>query len=102
MAPKDAGQWPLTVVALPPPFVGIVNVTFDKALTTWVNNADIAVQVTGAIVKDCFIRGIAHDFDVSAGSWQTTWTLQDASRYGSFWTLDQPTLGKLDQNALAY
>ena len=101
-APKDQAQWPLTVVALPPPFVGIVNVTFDKTLVTWVNNLDTAVQVTGAIVKDCFIRGISHDFDVSAGTWATTWTLQDASRYGSFWTLDQPILGKLDQNALAY
>ena len=101
-APKDAGQWPLEVVALPAPFLGIVNVTFDKTLLTWVNNADVAVQTGGALVKDAFIRGITHTFDVAAGTWATTWTLQDASKYGSFWTLDQALLGRLDYNGLAF
>lgn len=58
--------------------------------------------VVSPVVKDVFIRGIAHAWDVSAGTWQTTWTLQDASKYGSFLTLDNPTLGQLDSNALAF
>lgn len=55
-----------------------------------------------AISRDCFIRGIAHHWDWSAGAWQTTWTLQDASRYGSFFVLDHPVLGALNSNALAF
>jgi hypothetical protein len=54
------------------------------------------------VVKDCFIRGITHAFDFSAGTWVTTWTLQDASKYGSFLTLDNATLGQLGTNALAF
>ena len=54
------------------------------------------------VVKDCFIKGISHAWDVSANTWQTTWTLQDASKYGSFMTLDSPVLGQLDENALAF
>jgi len=54
-----------------------------------------------AISRDCFIRGITHDFDFAADTWVTTWTLQDATRY-SFLTLDNATLGQLDANALAY
>jgi hypothetical protein len=53
------------------------------------------------ITRDCFIRGIAHDFDFTAHTWLTTWTLQDASRY-SFLTLDNAVTGKLDSNALAF
>lgn len=58
--------------------------------------------VTDPVVKDCFIKGIAHQWDWSAGTWQTTWTLQDASKYGSFFVLDDPVLGRLDNNALAF
>jgi hypothetical protein len=58
--------------------------------------------VASPITKDCFIRGITHAFDVSGGTWATTWTLQDASRYGSFLVLDNATLGRLDNNALAF
>jgi hypothetical protein len=58
--------------------------------------------VAAAITKDQFIRSITHAFDVSAGTWTTTWGLQDASRYGSFLTLDQPALGQLDVNSLAF
>lgn len=54
------------------------------------------------VVKDCFIRGISHAWDWSAGTWATTWTLQDASKYGSFLTLDNATLGQLGANALAF
>lgn len=58
--------------------------------------------VSSPVVKDCFIRGISHQWSVSPASWVTTWTLQDASKYGSFLTLDNPTLGALGANALAY
>lgn len=54
----------------------------------------------GTITQDVFIRGVTHDFSDSA--WTTTWTLQSAAKYGSFLTLDNPTLGVLDSNALAY
>ena len=57
--------------------------------------------MASAISRDCFIRGIAHDFDFSAHTWQTVWTLQDASRY-SFLTLDNATLGQLDDNAMSF
>jgi len=58
--------------------------------------------VASPVTKDCFIRGITHVWSVSPASWMTTWTLQDATKYGSFLTLDNATLGKLDSNALAY
>ena len=54
------------------------------------------------VVKDCFIRGIAHAWDWGAGTWATTWMLQDASKYGSFLVLDDPVLGVLGSNALAF
>ena len=54
------------------------------------------------VVKDCFIRGIAHAWSSSPLGWQTTWTLQDAGKYGSFLTLNNPTLGRLNYNALAF
>lgn len=58
--------------------------------------------VADPVVKDCFIRGISHAWDWSAGTWATTWTLQDASKYGSFFTLDSSVLGRLDSNALTF
>lgn len=52
------------------------------------------------IQRDVFIRGISH---VTTGAtWITTWTLQSATKYGSFFTLDNPVLGLLDSNALGY
>ncbi len=54
-----------------------------------------------SIVRDAFIRGIAHQVDQV--TWYTTWTLQSATKYGSFLVLDHPVLGMLDSgNALAY
>jgi hypothetical protein len=47
-----------------------------------------------------FIRGISHA--TTSATWVTTFTLQSATKYGSFLVLDNATLGKLDQNALAY
>jgi hypothetical protein len=58
--------------------------------------------IPSPIVKDCFIAGIAHTWDSVASTWLTTFSLQDASKYGSFLTLDNPTLGKLDANALTF
>ncbi len=59
-------------------------------------------SVTVPVVKDCFIAGISHSWDSVSSAWLTTWTLRDASKYGSFLTLDNPVLGKLNQNALVY
>lgn len=59
-------------------------------------------SIPGIIAKDCFIAGITHTFDVTASKWLTTWTLQDATKYGSFLTLNNPTLGRLDNNALVF
>lgn len=52
------------------------------------------------IVKDCFIRGITHEFGGEA--WKTTWALQDASRAGGYLILDDPQLGVLNDARLAY
>lgn len=57
---------------------------------------------TPSVTKDGFISGVAHSFDAAASVWLTTWTLQDASKYGSFFTLDNATTGTLDSNALAW
>ena len=67
-------------------------------IQVWRRPPGVATPVT----KDVFIRGIAHQWDWSAGTWQTTFTLQDASKYGSFLTLGNATLGKLGSNALAF
>jgi len=52
------------------------------------------------IEADQFIRGIEHTFEPA--TWATTWTFQNADRYGSFFTIGDATLGRLDHNALAY
>jgi hypothetical protein len=67
-------------------------------ITIWQRPAGLASPVT----KDCFIAGITHAWDSAASSWLTTWTLQDATKYGSFMTLDNPVLGQLDANALVF
>lgn len=54
------------------------------------------------IAKDCFIAGISHVFNAIDSTWLTTWTLQDATKYGSFLTLDNLTLGRLNFNALTF
>jgi hypothetical protein len=59
-------------------------------------------SVAAPIAKDCFIAGITHAWDSVNSAWLTTWVLQDASKYGSFMTLDNTTLGKLDSNALSF
>ena len=64
----------------------------------WHRPASVATPIS----KDCFIAGITHAWDSVASTWLTTWTLQDATKYGSWLTLDNPTLGQLNSNALAY
>jgi hypothetical protein len=55
------------------------------------------------IGRPCFIRGATHAVDVTAGTWQTVWDLQDASKYHGFLILDDTTLGKLNSgNKLAF
>lgn len=58
--------------------------------------------VASPVSRDCFVSGITHTADLGASTWMTKWTLQDASKYGSFLTLDNATLGQLGSNALAY
>jgi len=54
------------------------------------------------ITRDGFISGVTHTYDVASSAWVTTWTLQDASKYGSFFVLDNATTGQLNNNALAF
>lgn len=51
------------------------------------------------IQRDVFIRAIKHEITVS--NWITTWVFQSATKF-AFLTLDDPLLGKLDQNALGF
>jgi hypothetical protein len=83
-------------------FFGNTAVTFAPAAQSVLAVGDVVTQVGGEIVKDCFIAGITHTWDSPSSGWLTTWTLQDASKYGSFMTLDNITLGRLDHNALVY
>jgi hypothetical protein len=52
--------------------------------------------------KDAFIAGITHAFDATTLTWQTGWTLQDASQYSTFLTLNDPVRGQLNTGALIY
>jgi len=52
-----------------------------------------------AIEKSCFIRGIEMSSEGTA--WDSAFVLQDADRY-SFFTVGDPILGRVGQNAIAY
>ncbi|MFI6732121.1 hypothetical protein ACIBI9_04240 [Nonomuraea sp. NPDC050451] len=52
------------------------------------------------IQRDVFIRGISHVTD--GARWITTWTLQSATKYGSFLVLNNSILGRLNENALGF
>ena len=57
------------------------------------------------VVRQVFIRGIQHEIRGGGGDgprWETTWTLQSATRVGSFLTLGHPELGRIGSNALVY
>lgn len=53
-----------------------------------------------AITRDVFIRGISHN--ITPSTWKTTWVLQSATKYGSFFVIENSILGTLDENALGY
>ena len=67
-------------------------------IQVWHRPAGVASPIT----KDCFISGITHTWNSVTSAWLTTWTLMDASKYGSFLTLGNPTLGQLGSNALTF
>jgi len=52
------------------------------------------------ITKDVIIRGLIHEVTVHK-FWRTTWTLQAATKF-SYLVLDDPILGVLDTNRLAF
>ena len=56
----------------------------------------------GRINRDCFITGISHTCDAINNTYNTIWTLQDASKYGSFFVIGDPILGQLNNNALTF
>jgi len=51
------------------------------------------------ITKDVIIRGVVHE--IAPLQWRTTWTLQAATKY-AYLVLDDPILGVLDTNRLAF
>lgn len=67
-------------------------------IQVWRSPSGVASRVS----KDCFIAGISHAIDVVNLTWQTVWILQSAAKYGAFLVLDNPTLGRLNYNALGY
>jgi hypothetical protein len=67
-------------------------------IQVWHRPAGVAAPIS----KDVFIAGITHQWDSVTSAWLTTWVLADASKYGSFFTLDNATLGRLGYNAYAF
>lgn len=53
------------------------------------------------IERDVFVRGVEHEISDSGAQWRTKLVFQSATRL-SFLVLDDPILGVLDENALAY
>lgn len=56
----------------------------------------------GTVSKDCFITGITHTFSAAGQTWRTSWSLSDASKYGSFFTIGDPVLGRIGFNAIGW
>lgn len=52
------------------------------------------------VVREAFIRGI--EFDIQQYDWTVSYTLQSATKVGSFLTLDHPVLGRIGRNALRF
>jgi hypothetical protein len=52
------------------------------------------------ISRDVFIRGVNHT--IGGDTWETTFAYQDATNKFQFFVLNNATLGRLDNNALAY
>lgn len=54
----------------------------------------------GTVTRDSFIVGVTHEVS-GPNQWRTTWALQSATRW-AFVTLDDSSLGTLDNNAIAF
>lgn len=52
------------------------------------------------VIREVFIRGV--EFDIQPYDWTVSYTLQSATKVGSFLTLDHPVLGKIGRNALRF
>lgn len=52
------------------------------------------------VVREVFIRGM--EFDIQPYDWTVSYSLQSATKVGSFLTLDHPVLGKIGRNALRF
>ena len=76
----------------------VLDAKFGDRIQVWVRPPGLSTPIS----RDCFITGIQIDFDATASTWSSTWTFQDATKYGSFFTLDNTTTGQLDNNALVF
>jgi hypothetical protein len=52
------------------------------------------------VTREVFIRGI--EYDIKQYEWDVKYSLQSATKVGSFLTLDHPVLGKIGRNALRF
>lgn len=52
------------------------------------------------VTREVFIRGM--EFDIQQYDWTVAYTLQSATKVGSFLTLDHPVLGRIGRNALRF
>lgn len=52
------------------------------------------------VIREVFIRGV--EFDIQQFDWTVSYTLQSATKVGSFLTLDHPVLGRIGRNALRF
>ncbi len=52
------------------------------------------------VIREVFIRGV--EFEIEQYEWTVTYTLQSATKVGSFLTLDHPVLGRIGRNALRF
>lgn len=78
----------------------IITRDIGDRIEVWVRPAGFGPATP--VTKDCFITGITHTCDAINYTWRTSYTLQDATKYSSFMTLDNITLGQLDNNALIF
>ncbi len=52
------------------------------------------------VIREVFIRGV--EFEIQPYDWTVKYTLQSATKVGSFLTLDHPVLGRIGRNALRF
>jgi hypothetical protein len=52
------------------------------------------------VTREVFVRGV--EFDIEVYNWTVTYTLQSATKVGSFLTLNHPVLGRIGRNALRF